>query len=111
MLELHTNVEFSSKLDSLCSSVELRDDTCTDCIYARWSTLVTAGCDNADVVNYCVSSSPSSSPSPAGECDECACLVGEQCSGLGGKPRMDCAFSNRFSLVSMGCEIPGSRVD
>ena len=46
----------SSKLDSLCSSVKLRDDTCTDFICTRWSTFATAGCDNADVVNCCVSS-------------------------------------------------------
>ena len=39
------------------------------------------GCDNADVINFCVSSSPASSSSPARECDKCACLVGEQFSG------------------------------
>ena len=113
MLELHT--KRSSKLDSHCCvphDIKLRDDTCTDFIYTRWSTFATASCDNADVVNCCVSSSSSLSPSPppAGECDRCAYLVGEQCSGLSGKPCMDCTFSNRFSWVSMGCKIPGSRV-
>ena len=53
---------------------------------------------------------PSVSPSPVGECDRCAYLVGEQCSGLSGIPCMDCAFSNRFSAVSMGCEITVLRV-
>ena len=32
----------SPKLDSLCSSVELGDDTCTDCIYTHWNTFATA---------------------------------------------------------------------
>ena len=62
----------SSKLDGLCSSVKLRDDTCTNCIYAHWSTFASAGCDNADVGHCCASSWSSSSPSPAGECNRCA---------------------------------------
>ena len=47
---------YSSKLDSLCFSVKPRDDTRTDCTYARWRTSATTGCDNGDVVSYCVSS-------------------------------------------------------
>ena len=43
---------------SSCSSVTLRDDTCTDCICTRWSTFATASCDNADEVHYLVSASP-----------------------------------------------------
>merc|ERR1712064_179442 len=54
----------SSKLDTLCSSVKQQNNVCTDCIYTRWSTFSSAGCHNADAVNYCVSSSPSPSPSP-----------------------------------------------
>ena len=99
----------SSKFDSLCSSVKLQVDTCTDYIYTyihtTCSTFASVGSDNAYVVNCRVffvfnSPSPSPSPSPAGECDRCAYLVGEQCSGLSGKPCTDCAFSNRFSWVS-----------
>ena len=53
----------SSKLDTLCSSVKQENEVCTDCINTRWSTFSSAGCHIADVVNYCVSSSPSPSPS------------------------------------------------
>ena len=85
---------YSSKLDSLCSSVKSWDDTRMDCTYARWSISATAGCDSGNVVKYCVSSSPSPTPSPsastAGECDRCASLVGEQWTGLSGKPCLDC---------------------
>jgi hypothetical protein len=49
----------SSQLDRLCSSLKFQNDVCTDCIYTRWSTFASAGCDNADVVNYCVTSSSS----------------------------------------------------
>ena len=98
MIELHIVLSYSSKLDCLCSSLKLRVDTFTN-----------AGCDSADVANYCISSSPSSSLSRVGERDRCAYLVGQQCSSLSGKPDMDCAFSNRFSWVFMGCEVPDSR--
>merc|ERR1712107_33128 len=83
----------SSKLDTLCSSVKQQNNVCTDCIYTRWSTFSSAGCHNADAVNYCVSSSPSPSPSPVAHCDRCVYLVGEQCSGLSGRSCMDCAYS------------------
>merc|ERR1712136_437998 len=106
----------SSKLDTLCSSVKQQNNVCTDCIYTRWSTFSSAGCHNADAVNYCVSSSPppspspmppSPSPSPIAHCDRCAYLVGEQCSGLSGRSCMDCAYSNRAWWMPMGCTIPG----
>merc|ERR1712136_433935 len=109
----------SSKLDTLCSSVKQQNNVCTDCIYTRWSTFSSAGCHNADAVNYCVSSSPSPSPSPMppspspspmppmAHCDRCVYLVGEQCSGLSGRSCMDCAYSNRAWWIPMGCTIPG----
>ena len=85
------------------------------CIYARRNTFTNAGCDNADVANYCISSSPSPSPSSslsrAGECDRRGYLVGQQCSSLSGKPGMDCAFSNRFSWVFMGRQMSSNPTD
>ena len=100
---------YSSKLDSLCSSVKPRDDTRTDRTYARWRTSATTGCVDGDVVSYCVSSSPSPSPtpspsaSPAGECDRCASLVGEQWTGLSGKPCFDLQIRLKFLF-----SVPGS---
>ena len=100
---------YSSKLDSLCSSVKPRDDTRTDRTYARWRTSATTGCVDGDVVSYCVSSSPSLSPtpspsaSPAGECDRCASLVGEQWTCLSGKPCFDLQIRLKFLF-----SVPGS---
>ena len=73
----------SSKLDGLCSSVKLRDDTCTNCIYAHWSTFASAGCDNADVGHCCRHQLESA--------------TGVRISGLSGKSCMNCASSHRFS--------------
>jgi len=47
----------TQKLNALCSTVKLRNNTCTDCAYLHWQLLASASCRNADVVNYCISSS------------------------------------------------------
>ena len=91
-------------VEALCSSVKQENEVCTNCINTRWRTFSSAGCHIADVVNYCVSSSPSPSPSPS---PRCAYLVGEQCPGLSGRSCMNCAYSNRASWMPLGCTIPG----
>ena len=60
-----TRSSCSSNRDTLCSSVMQENVVCTDCIYTRWNTFASEGSNIADVVNYCVSSSPLPSPSPS----------------------------------------------
>ena len=49
--------------DTLCFSVMQENVVCTDCIYTLWNTFASEESSIAEVVNYCVSSSPSPSPS------------------------------------------------
>merc|ERR1712113_644269 len=44
----------SRKLNGLCATEKLLNSTCTDCCYLNWKLLADAGCQNADVVNYCI---------------------------------------------------------
>lgn len=44
----------TTALQAFCHPVKLRNDTCTDCCYLKWKVLQEAGCNNADVVNFCV---------------------------------------------------------
>jgi len=41
------------KISLLCAKQHLRNSTCTDCGYLNFVALQAAGCNNADVVNYC----------------------------------------------------------
>jgi hypothetical protein len=46
----------TSRLDSLCAAVKYHNSTCTDCCYRQWQGLTDAGCRNADIVNFCITS-------------------------------------------------------
>lgn len=53
------STQCNSKLKDLCSALKFMNNTCTDCGYNNWKALTSAGCRNADVVNYCI---PTSDP-------------------------------------------------